>query len=43
MVRCSADIVPPILLVHELLLDGSQLFSEQVDMTLQALRDVRPS
>jgi hypothetical protein len=37
------DYVPPILLSHELLLDGSQLFSEQVDMTLQALRDVRPS
>ena len=35
--------VPPVLLVHELLLDGSQLFSQQVDMTLQALRNVRPS
>jgi hypothetical protein len=37
--------VPPVLLVHELLLDGSQLFLEQVDMTLpvQALRNVRPS
>ena len=35
--------VQPILLSHELLLDGSQLFPQQVDMTLQALRTVRPS
>jgi hypothetical protein len=35
--------VPPVLLVHKLLLDGSQLFSQQVDMMLQGLRDVRPS
>jgi hypothetical protein len=35
--------VPSILLIHELLLDGSQLFWQQVDMTLQALRNVRPS
>ncbi len=35
--------VPSILLVHELLLDGSQLFSQKVDMMLKALRNVRPS
>jgi hypothetical protein len=30
------DCIPPILLNHELLVDGGQLFWEQVGMTLQA-------